>query len=133
MRAVDLRGRGPVAEQDEKEEIEEPEDDEEVVEEDDSEVTSRLGLTDDDEDSDEASLEELLSQRAAARKPADVSEEEDDIMSLASERDTVTSEPITPGVTPIKDRHEFVCNNCRLVKKRSQLADADRALCRDCV
>ena len=125
-----------MSEQDEKEEIEEieePEDDEDVDEGDDSEVSSRLGLTDDDEDSEEASLEELLSQRAAARKPADASEEEEDIMSLTSERDTVTSEPITPGVTPLKDRHEFVCNNCRLVKKRSQLADADRGLCRDCV
>jgi hypothetical protein len=42
-------------------------------------------------------------------------------------------EPLPSVVVPIKDRQEFVCSNCHLVKARVQLADAARGLCRDCV
>lgn len=86
---------------------------------------------DDDEDADETSLEELLAQRAAARRPAE--EEEDDIMSLSSEKEPTGAEVINPKVIPLKEQQEFVCQRCRLVKKKSQLADAERMLCRDCV
>jgi hypothetical protein len=122
-------GKAP---EDELEVDEEELDDEELDDEEDaSAATSYLG-GDDDEESDETSLEELLAQRAAARRPAE--EEDDDIMSLASEKEPkLGGEPINPKVIPLKEQQEFVCQRCRLVKKRSQLADAERMLCRDCV
>ncbi|MDQ4065219.1 MAG: DUF4193 family protein, partial [Actinomycetota bacterium] len=90
---------------------------------------------DDEEESDETSLDELLSQRAATRRGPDDSDEDDteDIMALSSERDTPTGEPLPSRVIPVKDRQEFVCTNCHLVKARSQLADEQRMRCRDCV
>jgi hypothetical protein len=112
-------------------EIEEEDDDEVTVDEDDEEALAQSAG--DDEDSEEASLEELLSQRAAARRGTDESDDDDDIMALASEKDTIPLEPLPTKVIPIKDRKEFVCNRCHLVKARVQLADADRGLCRDCV
>jgi hypothetical protein len=117
--------------EDELEEVDEELDDEELDEEDDSAAASYLGA-DDDEDGEETSLEELLAQRAAARRPAE--EEDDDIMSLASEKEPkLAGDPINAKVIPLREQQEFVCQRCRLVKKRSQLADAERTLCRDCV
>lgn len=88
---------------------------------------------DDDDDSDETSLDELLSQRAATRKSSGEPDDEDDIMALSSESRNPTGEPLPTRVIPLKDRKEFVCSNCHLVKARSQLADEERRLCRDCV
>jgi hypothetical protein len=90
---------------------------------------------DEESDDDEASLEELLAQRAAGRRAAgdDSETDEDDIMALASEREPTGAEVIRTKVIPIKDRQEFVCKRCFLVKSRSQLADETRMLCRDCV
>ncbi|MFN2526893.1 MAG: DUF4193 family protein [Actinomycetota bacterium] len=99
-----------------------PEDDEEVA----------LPVAEEEDDSDEASLDEILSQRAAAKPDEDT--DEDDIMSLVSENAEATPvEPLPTRVVPIKDRKEFVCKSCHLVKARSQLADERRRLCRDCV
>jgi hypothetical protein len=53
-------------------------------------------------------------------------------MALVPGRDTI-DERISSRVIPIKDRQEFVCARCRLVKPRVQLADPQRGLCRDCV
>ena len=118
--------------QDEVENEQELEDDELEADEDDEELA--LATTDDEDEDDESSLEELLAQRAAARRGTDESEDDDDIMGLASEPDVIPSiEPIPARVIPLKDRQEFVCNHCRLVKARVQLADAERGLCRDCV
>jgi hypothetical protein len=81
-----------------------------------------------------SSLDELLAQRAAARRGSDDdAEDDDDIMALTSERTEKLSEASTARVIPIKDRQEFVCNRCHLVKAKSQLADPQRGLCRDCV
>jgi hypothetical protein len=80
-----------------------------------------------------ASLDELLAQRAAARRGSDDADEDDDIMALASEKSEKFYESATARVIPIKDRQEFVCNRCHLVKAKSQLADPQRGLCRDCV
>lgn len=91
-----------------------------------------LQTDDEDEDSDEASLEELLAQRASSRRGADDVEEEDDIMSLSSEKDTPAVTALPSKVIPIKDQQEFVCKSCYLVKARSQLADPERMYCRDC-
>ena len=112
------------------------EDETEEVDEDDLEdsgvADAALG-PDDDADSEETSLDEILSQRAASRRGADDSDEDaDDIMALTSEKDSPTVDALPTRVIPVKDRQEFVCNKCHLVKARSQLADADRMLCRDC-
>lgn len=120
------------AEHDEIDNEEELEDDELEAAEDDEEVA--LAATDDEDEEDESSLEELLAQRAAARRGTDESDDDDDIMGLASEPDVIPSiEPIPARVIPLKDRQEFVCSRCRLVKARVQLADSERGLCRDCV
>ena len=120
------------ADKDEIENEEELEDDELEADEDDEELA--LAATDDEDEEDESSLEELLAQRAAARRGTDESEDDDDIMGLASEPDVIPPlEPIPARVIPLKDRQEFVCSRCRLVKARVQLADAERGLCRDCV
>jgi hypothetical protein len=85
-----------------------------------------------EETSETSSLDQLLAQRAAARRGTDEADDEDDIMALASERDVPVAEPVA-RVLPLKERQEFVCARCHLVKARSQLADANRGLCRDCV
>lgn len=96
------------------------------------EEDASLPVPDEEDGTDEASLDEILSQRAAG-KPDEETEEED-IMSLVSENaEAPAVEPLPIRVVPIKDRQEFVCNNCHLVKARSQLADERRRLCRDCV
>ena len=74
----------------------------------------------------ESSLEELLAKREGG---AAEEEEEDDSM-LAIGRDE-RLEPLAVKVIPPTDK-EFVCKNCHLVKHRSQLADRERTLCRDC-
>lgn len=118
------------------EQPDEKNDEPEEVDEDDLEDTgvadAALG-PDDEADAEETSLEELLSQRAASRRSADDSDEDsDDIMALTSEKESPTVDALPTRVIPVKDRQEFVCSNCHLVKARSQLADADRMLCRDC-
>jgi hypothetical protein len=119
------------ADEDEIENEEELEDDELEATEDDDDLAL---ATDEEDEEDESSLEELLAQRAAARRGTDESEDDDDLMGLASEPETIPPiEPIPARVIPLKDRQEFVCNRCRLVKARVQLADAERGLCRDCV
>lgn len=86
-----------------------------------------------EEEGDQASLEELIAQRATGRRAADDSEEETDIMALASERDEPVVESLPTKVAPIKDQKEFVCKSCYLVKPRVQMADTQREYCRDCV
>ena len=87
----------------------------------------------DEEEGDQASLEELIASRTAGRKPADDSEEDSDIMALASEPDEPVIEPLPTKVAPIRDQKEFVCKSCYLVKPRVQMADTKREYCRDCV
>lgn len=118
---------------DQREEIDE-EEDEDLEVDDPEEAEAELAAASEDEDEDDdASLDQLLSQRAAGRRGSDDSDDDDDIMALASEKEpTGTAEVPLSRVTPVKDRQEFVCQKCRLVKARSQLADADRMLCRDC-
>lgn len=85
----------------------------------------------DDEDAD-ASWDELLERRAAAR---DVEDGDDviDLMSLSPAAREPVPDPHPAGATPVRKRQEFVCTRCHLVKPRTQLADASRGLCRDCV
>jgi hypothetical protein len=100
----------------------------------DDESAAASGFADDEEEGDDSSLEQLLAQRSAARRALDEPEENEDLMALASEREPpLRGEALNPRLIPVKDRQEFVCKRCFLVKARSQLADAERMLCRDCV
>jgi hypothetical protein len=111
------------------------EDPEELESFDDEEIDEGVPPPVEEEEEDGAgstSLDELLAQRAA-RRGGDEAEDDDDIMALASERTEKLSDASTARVIPIKDRQEFVCNRCHLVKAKSQLADPQRGLCRDCV
>jgi hypothetical protein len=112
----------------------EEEEDASLDEEEDDESAVASGFGDDDEEGDDSSLEQLLAQRSAARMASDEQEESEDLMALASEREPpLRGEALNPRLIPVKDRQEFVCKRCFLVKARSQLADAERVLCRDCV
>lgn len=125
-----------MAETNQKDQIEPGEDDdlEEVEVDDPEEAEAELAMSSEDEDDEEdASLDQLLSQRAAGRRGSDDADDDDDIMALASEKEpTGTVEIPASRLVPVKDRQEFVCARCHLVKARSQLADKDRMLCRDC-
>jgi Domain of unknown function (DUF4193) len=109
-------------------------DEEELVSEEDEDGEEEVVAASGDEDEDgSTSLDELLAQRAAARRGGDDADDDDALMGLASEADEPVAEVITTRVIPMKDRQEFVCNRCHLVKAKSQLADPQRGLCRDCV
>lgn len=125
------------AKREESEELEDltPEDEVEELEDLEDEATedeAPPAIEEDDEDG-AASLDELLAQRAATRGAAEDADDDEDIMALSSERSDKFYESATARVIPIKDRQEFVCNRCHLVKAKSQLADPQRGLCRDCV
>ncbi len=82
---------------------------------------------DDDEDDDEdveASLDQILKERLVVEAEEDDEEEE---VADPDDRSEI-SEHVLP-----KQPDEFVCSSCFLVKHPSQLADAARSLCRDCV
>jgi hypothetical protein len=115
----------------EDEELEDYEELEEEAAEDDEEEGAESSAEVDD-DPGQASLEELLAQRAAARRGTDDSDDEADVMALSSEAARLR-ESIRTRVAPVRDRQEFVCKRCHLVKPRVQLADPERGLCRDCV
>ena len=83
------------------------------------------------EDSDSTSLEELLAQRTASRQVSDDPDEDEDLLALSSEARRKASPP--KSITPIRNREEFVCKRCFLLKPKVQLADSERMLCRDCV
>ena len=70
----------------------------------------------------EATLDEILKERLVVVEE----EEEDDEPADTEERGDSTK------VAP-KRPDEFVCQSCFLVKHPSQLADAKRQYCRDCV
>ena len=103
---------------------------------DDDEVEAEADEADgssDEEEEDGASLDELLARRAVTSGDSDDQDDEPGIMSLTSESVVAHSErPAPVRVAPVRERQEFVCNNCHLVKPRVQLADPRRGLCRDC-
>jgi hypothetical protein len=89
---------------------------------------SEEGDDDDDLDDDEveASLDVILKERLVVVEEED---EEDDDPDVADADDRADG---TTRVLP-KQPGEFVCQSCFLVKNETQLADAKRKLCRDCV
>jgi hypothetical protein len=115
------------------EELEDDDDLEEVGDDDEDAAASALA-GDDDDDDDDSSLDELLSQRSPARRGTDDTDDDEDPLALVPDPEVKGSaDPLPSKITPIKDHQEFVCKRCYLVKKKSQLADAKRMLCRDCV
>lgn len=74
----------------------------------------------------EASLEELLAKRTDV---AGGEEEDDALLDMTREE---RMESLSFRAVP-KQPNEFVCASCFLVKHLSQLADASKNLCRDCV
>jgi len=115
------------------------EDVEALDEDDDLEEDDEEESTDDEEDeeaivseSDAASLEELLAQRTAARRAANDTDEDEDFGALSSEA-ARSAGVVKPKSSPLRNREEFVCKRCFLLKPKVQLADAERMLCRDCV
>jgi len=79
---------------------------------------------DDEPDEVEATLDEILKERLVV---ADEEEEDEDEVP-----DTEDKAEAGAKVLP-KQPDEFVCQSCFLVKHPSQLADAKRKLCADCV
>jgi hypothetical protein len=119
-----------MAEDEDFEEIEEPDDpdvvdlealeDEDVLEDDlDDELEDDLVVADEDEGE--------TVPVATAEEDEDEDEDDEDETPDAEERGDTSIKvlPKRPG--------EFVCESCFLLKHPSQLADADRMLCRDCV
>lgn len=85
-----------------------------------------------DEDT-EASLDQILDQRAKAELGAvNDDDDDDDLLELVIE-EVAGVTPLRAKITPVKEKQEFVCARCHLVKNRSQMADPKRVLCRDCV
>lgn len=99
-----------------------------------STIARRPGTTSDDDEEDdddeldpddvEASLDDILKDRLVIEEV----EPDDD-------EDTPEPEDRSEGASVVvpKRPDEFVCQSCFLVKHPSQLADAGRMLCRDCV
>jgi len=76
-------------------------------------------------DEDVESIQDILVKQEAR----DEAEEEDDsVLSLSREE---RLEPLATKVVPPQPT-EFICQNCFLVKHRSQLKDKAKMLCRDC-
>ncbi|MBA3655402.1 MAG: DUF4193 family protein, partial [Actinobacteria bacterium] len=78
-----------------------------------------------EDDDVEASLDEILKERLVVPD-----EEEDDEEEVPDSEDRSGDGALK--VLP-KQPDEFVCQSCFLVKHPSQMADAKRQLCRDCV
>jgi hypothetical protein len=106
----------------------------EETEEEEADATTKVrrpATDDDDDDEDlvdpddvEADLDTILKDRlVAAEEEADEDDEEVEVDDRGDPVDRIL--PKRPG--------EFVCQSCFLVKHPSQLADARRQLCSDCV
>ena len=141
-------------------EIDEAEIDEELDDELDGEGAIVLAEEDEDDDvvviaEDEEAEAEVEEAEAVAHRPAEADDDDIEIVSeddveesldeILKSRMVVEDEPEDDEGVDVEDRtekpdtvlpkqaDEFRCSNCFLIKKTSQLADAKRHLCRDCV
>jgi hypothetical protein len=80
------------------------------------------------EDADVESIQEILVKQEARDGEDDSTEEDDPVLTLTREE---RLEPLPEKVVPPQPT-EFICQNCFLVKHRSQLKDKAKMLCRDC-
>jgi hypothetical protein len=81
-------------------------------------------LEEPDPDDVEADLTTILKDRIAAAEEEE-DEDEDEVVDTDDRGDSNKIQPRRPG--------EFVCQSCFLLKPQTQLADAKRKLCADCV
>jgi Domain of unknown function (DUF4193) len=73
------------------------------------------------------SIQDILVKQEA-RDGEEDADEDDSVLSLSREE---RLEPLAVKVVPPQPT-EFICQNCYLVKHRSQLKDKAKMLCRDC-
>ena len=78
-------------------------------------------------DADVESIQDILTKQEA-RDGEEEAEDDDPVLSLTREE---RLEPLAVKVVPPQPT-EFICQNCYLVKHRSQLKDKAKMLCRDC-
>lgn len=101
---------------------------------DDDAIEAAAGLPGDSGDEEETSLDVLVARRAVNLGGGEeLDDDPDELIQLAPQPTIPPLEPLPTKVVPLRARLEFVCNRCHLVKARSQLADGERGLCRDCV
>jgi hypothetical protein len=80
------------------------------------------------EDAEVESIQEILVKQEARDGEDEATEEDDSVLTLSREE---RLEPLPEKVVPPQPT-EFICQNCYLVKHRSQLKDKAKMLCRDC-
>ena len=78
-------------------------------------------------DAEVESIQDILVKQEA-REGEEEADEEESVLSLSREE---RLEPLASKVVPPQPT-EFICQNCFLVKHRSQLKDKAKMLCRDC-
>ena len=98
------------------------------VDDDSEEGPAVAALVDDDDLADDADVELALDEVLAETIRRTTTPEDDDEGPIDVDPLADPFETILP-----KQDDEFRCASCRLLKKMSQLADADKNLCRDCV
>ena len=98
------------------------------VDDDSEEGPAVAALVDDDDLADDADVELALDEVLAETIRRTTTPEDDDEGPIDLDPLADPFETILP-----KQDDEFRCASCRLLKKMSQLADADKTLCRDCV
>lgn len=120
---------------DEPDELEDEEpDDASEVDEDSDDGNEDGDDSEDDGNEDDESLV-AISRRSVPRRSLEDQDDrdEDEELDFASQPLDAVAGELRTRVDPMTDTREFVCARCHLVKSRSQLADASRLLCRDCV
>jgi len=124
----DLEGDDVVEELDDALGDEEPLEDGDDAEGDPLPVVAEVVVVEDDDLVDDADVELALDEVLAETiRRTSVPEDDDDA--------PVEVDPTVDAIETIlpKQDDEFRCKSCRLLKKMSQLADANKTLCRDCV
>ena len=79
-------------------------------------------------DAEVESIQEILVKQEARDGEDETPEEDEPVLTLSREE---RLEPLPEKVVPPQPT-EFICQNCYLVKHRSQLKDKAKMLCRDC-
>jgi len=124
----DLEGDDVVEELDDALGDEEPLEDGDDAEGDPLPVVAEVVVVEDEDLVDDADVELALDEVLAETiRRTSVPEDDDDA--------PVEVDPTVDAIETIlpKQDDEFRCKSCRLLKKMSQLADANKTLCRDCV
>ena len=124
----DLEGDDVVEELDDALGDEEPLEDGDDAEGDPLPVVAEVVVVEDEDLVDDADVELALDEVLAETIRRTSVPEDDDDAPVEVDPTVYAIETILP-----KQDDEFRCKSCRLLKKMSQLADANKTLCRDCV